>query len=449
MHILCTNGTPTVDTLSHLPPLPLFVDYRDSDQDSYLDLDGRLSENGGDESAICQALQLRDRACHITLHLQSSTLHKYLMLLDEPFPKLEHLSLSSPADMLTTLTLPKTFLAPNLRHLSLLRIHLPKRLRLLSSTVSLVTLELADIQASSYFRPRLLVVRLGSLPQLEELSIGFSVPIPRPSTERLLLGGKGTPVILSKLKCFTFRGVSAYLERLVSQMRVPVLEKLDITLFNEIAFRLPHLSRLVNITEQIKRDTAAIIFERNMVAIFMANSTGVIGDTDDSDACKPFILRVMCKPRDWQIDCAMQICGALMPTLTCVKKLTLSPTFNRPSNVWHRIVVNLDKQDYEIDGTTWHELLRTFVGVKVLFIDQKFCDELSRALEVDEIGFDSGLLPNLQELVCEYRRARVGTLFRAFIHARQVVGRPVSLQLTPITPSSDHGGLYGPRSPVL
>jgi hypothetical protein len=24
MHILCTNGTPIVDTLDHLPPLPLF-----------------------------------------------------------------------------------------------------------------------------------------------------------------------------------------------------------------------------------------------------------------------------------------------------------------------------------------------------------------------------------------------------------------------------------------
>jgi hypothetical protein len=28
MYIECTNGTPIVDTLDHLPPLPLLVDYK-------------------------------------------------------------------------------------------------------------------------------------------------------------------------------------------------------------------------------------------------------------------------------------------------------------------------------------------------------------------------------------------------------------------------------------
>lgn len=32
MHILCTNGIPIVDTLAHLPPLPLIVDYQDAIQ---------------------------------------------------------------------------------------------------------------------------------------------------------------------------------------------------------------------------------------------------------------------------------------------------------------------------------------------------------------------------------------------------------------------------------
>ena len=58
----------------------------------------------------------------------------------------------------------------------------------------------ANIRASGYFRPRLLVARLQSLPQLEELSIGFSIPIPRPSAERELLGEQGTPVTLPNLK---------------------------------------------------------------------------------------------------------------------------------------------------------------------------------------------------------------------------------------------------------
>ena len=96
------------------------------------------------------------------------------------------------------------------------------------------------------------MARLRSLPQLEELYIGFSIPIPRPSTERELLGEQGTPVTLPSLKNLRFKGVSAYLESLVAQIRAPLLEQLDITLFNQIAFALPHLSHLINITEGFK-----------------------------------------------------------------------------------------------------------------------------------------------------------------------------------------------------
>ncbi|KAH8988280.1 hypothetical protein EDB86DRAFT_2049806 [Lactarius hatsudake] len=247
MYILCTNGTRTVDTLDHLPGLPLFIDYQDI-------------INRQDESAIHHALLLRDRIRHISLHLPPSILHKFLMLIDEPFSILEHLSLSSATKEDTSLVLPKTFLAPNLRHLSLLGIDLPKKLRLLSSTFSLITLTLKITRASDYFLPRLLVARLQSLPQLEELSVGFSLPIPRPSAERELLGKRLTPITLPNLKHLKFQGVSAYLECFVAQIRAPLLERLDITLFNQLAFVLPHLSNLINTTEAFKLPTATVLF---------------------------------------------------------------------------------------------------------------------------------------------------------------------------------------------
>jgi hypothetical protein len=230
MHIQCTNGTPTVDTLDHLLFLPLFMDYRDT----------IATITRQDELAIRHALLLRDRVRRIVLHLRPSILHDILMFMSEPFSMLEHLSLSSTSREDTVLVLPKACLAPNLRHLTLLGIDLPKRLRFLFSCVSLVSLALTDIRASGYFTPRLLVARLQSLPQLEELSIGFSIPIPRLSAERELLGKWGTPVTLPNLKHLVFRGVSAYLERIVAQIRAPCLERLDITLFNQIAFALPH-----------------------------------------------------------------------------------------------------------------------------------------------------------------------------------------------------------------
>jgi hypothetical protein len=136
MHILCTNDTPVVHTLDHLPPLPLFIKYQCTN----------ATMKGQDELGISHALLLRDRVRRIDLVLPPSILHKFLLLMDVPFPILEHISLSFPDDKTTTLTLPKSFRAPNLRHLALLGIRLPNRLRHLTSTVSVVTLVLTNIR---------------------------------------------------------------------------------------------------------------------------------------------------------------------------------------------------------------------------------------------------------------------------------------------------------------
>ncbi|KAN0137502.1 hypothetical protein V8E53_004553 [Lactarius tabidus] len=337
--------------------------------------------------------------------------------MDGPFPILERLSLSFTGDEVTSLALPQTFLAPNILHLTLLGIRVPKRLQMLTSALSLVTLMLTDIRASGYFRPRLLVARLESLPQLEELTIEFSIPIPRPSAERLLLGNQGAPVVLSNLKILRFRGVGAYLERLVSQIRVPVLEYLGITLFNQISFTLPHLSQIVvGMTEGIKGPNATIDVGDEAPQIILSHrSRGGLS------IC--FRLCVMCKPMDWQIDCAAQICSALMTALSVVENLSLH---NDPSG-WNP-ASELDLETGVIDGTTWHELFRSFIGAKELRIDHFFLEKLSRPLEMDEIGLDPGLLPNLQVLVSAYRERHADSLLGSFIHARQAMGRPLSLR---------------------
>jgi hypothetical protein len=443
MQIRCRNGTPVVGTLDHLPPLPLSVDYLDqTGRDlGWVIRMGALSlvVSEEDELGIYGAFRLHERVHRINLHLLPSTLHKCFILMDKPFPILKRLDLSTIDDKnIPTPTLPMSFLAPNLHHLSLLGIRLPRRLRLLSSTVSLVTLELADIQASGYFRPRLLVARLDSLPQLEELSIGFSIPIPRPSTERLLLGKQGTAVILSNLKKLSFRGVSVYLERLLSQIRAPVLQQLDITFFNQIAFTLPHLSHFANTTKQIKLPTAMVSFGHETSIILGHSSTGW-DEPDDSDV--RFTVRVMCKPLDWQIDCAAQICSALMPALSSVEMLAL----NCKSMGW-AIPAELELQRYAIDGATWHELLRPFLGVKELRIEQSLSGQISRALEAVEIGFEPGLLPNLQDLVCNHRG--LPFLFGSFIQARQVTGSPFRLRLIS-PPSPTPPGFFDRKFPPI
>ena len=296
MHIVCKNGCPVVDSLDHLPPLPLLINYQysilTSVQDelgiyhrtAIMDMQDHMPSlsfpvdhryinatvNTQDELGIYHALLLRDRVRGVVLRLPPLSLHKFLTLMDEPFPILEHLSLSctdSENEVTPGLVLPQTFLSPNLRHLTLLGVDLPKGLSVLSSTVSLVTLALTNIRTSGCFRPKQLVARLRTHPQLEGLSIGFSIPIPRPSAERMLLGKQGAPVTLPNLKTLIFKGVSTYLESLVAQIRAPRLERLNITFFGQIAFALSHLSHFTSIIEGLKLPTAKILFLSDKVVI--------------------------------------------------------------------------------------------------------------------------------------------------------------------------------------
>ena len=395
MHIHCTYGTPAVDSLDHLPPLPLVVDYT-------------FPVTEQDELGIHHALRFRDRVRQIYLHLPPLILHRCLGLMNGHFPILERLSLSFAGDKFTTLTFINAFLAPNLRNLALPAISPPKRLRLLNFFVSLVILVLKNIQTPSYFRPRLLASRIWSLPRLEELSISFSVPIPRPSTERELLGEPGAPVTLPNLKILRFQGVGAYLECLVAQIRVPHLERLNVIFFNQIAFALPHLSHLINITEAFQLPVATVSFLRGEVSIVTAHygSRWTEG---------PFRLHVKCNQLDWQIDCAAQICGALIPVTSNVKQFELDFLHTSPPTEW---------QGGGADSTAWNDLLKPFIGVEELRIDDELSEELSRALQVDEVGSEPGFLPNLQRIVAS------ANSFSSFIDTRQVVGRPVQLLQT-------------------
>jgi hypothetical protein len=347
------------------------------------------------------------RVRHIHLNIPPSILHKVLMLMDAHFPILEHLSLSFPVTIKNSLplTLPKAFLAPNLRHLALPSTSPPRRLQVVTSTVFLVTLVLSNIQTSSYFRPRLLVARLCSLPHLEELSIGFSVPIPRPIAEGDLLGEQRAPVTLPSLKRLRFKGVSVYLESLVAQIRIPLLEQLDITLFNQLVFSLLHLAHLINITDGFKLPEAIVLFDSHETFVTTVHSSAYLKRG-------PLFLRVMCKPLDWQIDCTAQICHALIPTLLGVERFTLCCFYRE---------IPTEFQNGAIDGTTWQDLLRPFIGMKEFHIPATLLEELSRALQVDEVGSDPGFLHNLRSIKAADNR------FSSFIDARQVVGRPVQV----------------------
>ena len=406
IHIECTNGTLVLDILDHYPPLPLFVNYKD--HDSYLTYP-RLTTQ--DELGIHHTLRLRDRVRQIHLCLPSSVLHKALVFLDGHFPILEHLFLSftdATKNKKIPLPLPETLLAPNLRQLIPPDISPQTLFRFLTTTVSLTTLKLSKMQ-TYYIDPRLLVAHLRPLPQLEELSVVFSTPILRPAIEEELLGEEETPALLPNLKTLCFEGANTYLECLLSQIRTPLLEQLRITLFSQIALSQPRLSHFINATEVFKPFEATVSFSVDEVSLHTGYATA-----------RGFRICVRDLRLDWQVNWAAQICNALVPTISGVKNLTLSVFIVPMGPNW---------QPSGAVSTAWHALLRSFIRVKKLRIDDELARELAWTLLAGGVGSDPEFLPDLQSIVSETN------MFTSFIDARQIVGRPVQFLTSSGPPS--------------
>ena len=337
----------------------------------------------------------------------------WLEPMNKLFPILRDLSLLS-TSLTTTETspvLPETLQAPDLRHLSLQGIGLPKGLPLLSSTIALSTLSLTHIQGSCYFPPGHLVTQLQGLPSLEELSIGFAIPIPLPSGEEKLLPAPIPPVTLHTLRRLTFHGEGVYLDNLVAQINTPLLEQLSLALLFDLDFTLVNLTGFINRTEGFRCPVAQIILNKDGSSL----DAGFYEQLEQGNG--KLSLHVNCKPLNWQIDSATQVCSSLGNVLSAVEEFTLDLDVDGISSGWENT----------LDSTMWYELLLPFIGVKKLHIGSSLTLELSRALESVTLE----LLPELQELEVQLKVEHATDAFSLFVKTRDSVGRTVRLLVPP------------------
>ena len=404
MCLLLTNDSPSIGTLSHLPPLPLVIDYSD--------ITGTVGRKNVENIRV--GLQQHGHIRQVGLRAPSSMLRMWLEPMNKLFPRLEDLSLFSTTEEMK-LILPETLQAPDLRRLSLHGIGLPTGWPLLSSAIALSTLSLTHLGASSYFPPGHLITHLQSLPYLEELSIGFAIPIPLPSSERELLPPPIPPVTLPTLRRFTFRGVDVYLENLVAQINTPLLERLNLTLLFDLVFTLANLTEFIHRTEGFGCLLAQVIFNKDGASIYA-------GPYEQLSIGK-LSLHVSCEPLDWLIDSATQICSAIGNVLLTVEELTLDFNVDGMPSDWEET----------LDSMLWLELLQPFVGVKKLHIGSSLTRELSQALESDAGGLVLELLPQLEELEVQLEIDHAKKVFSAFVETRESMGRPVHLLAPPRT----------------
>ncbi|KAH9983805.1 hypothetical protein BJV74DRAFT_988876 [Russula compacta] len=384
-----------------------------------------------------------------------------------PFPQLTSLSLWS--DTRTVPVLPNTFLggsAPRLKHLSLIGIPFPDLPTLLSSASDLTSLRLLEVPDAGYIPPHAMTSCLSALTDLRTLSIEFHSPTshrdkgrrPRPPLDR---------IILSKLTCFNFRGVSEYLEDLVLRIDAPSLNRVNITFFNQLIFHVPNLSQFICRMEILKSAKVAEMESSfgSGVSITLdqpvatrgtvdpphtenASSDGIDGGAplrgtqggysygcwlsaaqEGEDATDAFgyvlSLRILCGKLDWQVSSMAQICGHSC-LLVGVEHLYI-----------HADYLQRGWQD-DMDSVAWLELFHSCNSVKKLSISGELGTHVARALEEAAGLTVEEVLPGLSTLrfECSRKYAPVGF----FVAARQIYGRPVDVWYTSSPPVSDDMG---------
>ena len=356
----------------------------------------------GDYDRIYEALEHNDRLYEIELFgIPSSQTGKFLLAMQQPFPRLTNLELGFKGE--TTTVYPLSFFggsAPSLRSLRLH--HTPPRLvpKLLLSATHLVCLRFWDIPHFWYISPDTMASSLSVLTMLETLIIEFEFP-----------GWKSqrtsppTRILLPTLTMFVFKGAGEYLDDLVARIDAPLLNKLDMTFFHRLVFDTPRLAQFIGRIPKFKASyDAQVIFSDQAVSVTHWQAFGGrIG------------WRILCSQPDWQLSSLAQVCSSTLPP-------TLVHTIE------HLYIRELSAPySHDIESCQWLDLLRPFTAVKDLYLSPEFVLRILPALEELIREGVTELLPALQTLFLDEPLASglIGETIARFVTARRSANHPI------------------------
>ena len=397
LRLLCMNLNGTLTkSLDTWPELPIVVHV-------YY---GRIGSPPSVADVI-SVVKRNDRVCQISIDNAPNMLLKEVAAISEPFPALIELEISSfEAD---SPILPDSFLGgsvPNLRSFNLWGIPFPAIGKLLSSTRDLVTLYLGSIPPSGYISPEAMVNMLSPLTRLKAIHLNF-LDCPH----FVIHGASQRPsvlarVILPALATFSFSGLDrSYLEEVVSQIDAP-LDCIDVTLFNQPVFDIPLLRDFISRTKIFNAPHRADTSFSNGNA-----SISLFRQKRDIDF-KVLELTIFYDDNS-HLSSRLRSCSSFLLPLLSLERLSI---YDLPSGRWQ-----------EVENTHWMELLRPFIAVKDLVLNEPTI--LSIASVLQELVEDqvADILPALQNIFLEGFESSgpVPEGIGKFIAARELSGRTV------------------------
>jgi hypothetical protein len=400
LRIPCTRRTLVGKNLGIWPILPIDVDDRD------------LLSNITQEDNILAALKHLDRVYHVRLSISESQLQTLATAMQEPFPILTRLFISSYWDDHDDVSaLPTIFLggsAPRLQAIGLSNISYPALPTLLLSTSDLVKLDLKNIPLTGYISPEAMVASLAALPKLEIFVMEFEW---RAFHDHRTGPPPVTRTILPALSFFVFRGVRGYLENLVGRIDGPRLKHISIATYRLVGFQFVQLSRFIDHSVGPKlaqcRHAEVSFLNRRVTFNFFHHP-------DDSGQDRTTVISYL--GIDWE---DTQVLRQLPVTLSNVVHLqiTFSPEDSLPTGI--TVPTGLSIQLFQ--------LIRQFSAMQTLLIDSQLSGFVASILgHIPEVMMTEAL-PSLELLCLEGYRWRHTVQVDKFGTARRHSDHPVTI----------------------
>ena len=360
--------------------------------------------------SIIGALEHHEPICRIAFSCFPALLLSRLAAgIGQPFPMLTSLQLSGVPHLETSH--PNSFLggsAPCLRILTLIGISFPALPNLLLSASDLVHLDLWDIPNSAYIPPNEMVVCLSALKRLKTLYLGFRSNIP---------GRKGrcppllTRTVLHALTTLWFSGDTKYLEDIISQIHAPLLNDIDITLFDLSTFHAPQFVQFISRTEMLNAlNRATVRLHRSCVEVTLSS--------DNLRVDQPSIrLRASWLTSYLQLIFLVPLCRSCLP----LPLLSILEYLDIYVHVYH--------WQHDAHPDQWLELLGLFTSVKSLSLFDGLILPVMTALGGLVGGRVLEVLPVLQNVHLHWGEssAHLQKSVAQFVAARKLSGHPVAI----------------------
>jgi hypothetical protein len=241
----------------------------------------------------------------------------------------------------------------------------------------------SNIPHSGYFSPKAMVALLCALSSLGTLHLGFQSPQSRPDSESRSLPPLKRS-ILPALEELHFKGVTEYLEELVTRIDTPRLDEMYITFFNQIDFDCPRLAQFIHCTPTLRaRDEAHVQFDDYFAGVEFRYWTSTF-------SLDNLLIKISCREPDWQLSSIEQICNCSLHPLSVVEDLYFEHQYSQL--VW--------KND-AIEDSLWLQVLLPFIAVKNLYLSKEFGPDIAAALQ-ELVGYRiTEVLPSLQNIFVE------------------------------------------------